>query len=136
MFGRNFFIFGNKSTLNMTKLEMRKKYARNWISQKLIFTKMNVCKVAKVLLCSFLSFSFNLFFLFHSLEKHTKLDWKNWKTPKVLLCSLSIFSFNLLILSHLQERRKLWIENMHKSLCLPSDIKKAEKRQMFYCFHF
>ena len=71
-----------------------------------------------------------------SILKHTKLDWKNWKTPKVLLCSLSIFSFNLLILSHLQERGKLWIENIHKSLCLPSDIKKAEKRQMFYCFHY
>ena len=47
-----------------------------------------------------------------------------------------MLSFNLLILSHLQERGKLPIENIHKSLCLPSDIKKAEKRQMFYCFKF
>ena len=31
-----------------------------------------------------------------SILKHTKLDWKDWKTSKVLLCSLSIFSFNLL----------------------------------------
>ena len=30
---------------------------------------MNLRKVAKVLLCSFLSFSFNLFFLSHSLER-------------------------------------------------------------------
>ena len=47
-----------------------------------------------------------------------------------------MLSFNLLILSLLQERGKLWIENIHKSLFLPSDIKKAEKRQMFYCFKF
>ena len=69
MFRRNFFILGNKSTRNMTKLDTRKKSARNLISQKLIFTKMNLRKVAKVLPCSFLSFSFNLFFLSHSLER-------------------------------------------------------------------